>query len=572
MFWFLFAVAALVEGGSVFGQTPLPRLPSAATAASYHVVLISIDGFRPEFYTASGSSNTCPTLARLRDAGGYAKAALPPYPSLTYPGHASILTGVFPARHAVTANTKFSGPTPPEDRGFWFATDIRTPTICDAAHTAGLTVGAVSWPSTAGSKSIDWDVPEFWTTAFGNDMTLIRRYSPPGLLNEIEAATGPLTRDRLDDAIKHDAFIADSAIEIIRRHKPNLMLIHLIEADKVQHQGGRNAPTLPDAMRRIDTHIARIIEACKAAGIYERTTFIVLGDHGFADIEHSLAPNVLLIQNGFIMLNDRRVTAWKAMAQNTGGSAGVYLKDPFDKTTADRVRALFEKYAVNEAGEPLYRIIDKEQLTKLGGPSKAAFYLEAAPGYMFSGSLNYSTLVNSASIKGNHGYLPTRPGLQTGLIVAGRGIANGKVIETVRLVDVAPTVAQLLGLNLANTDGSALKEFLQDASPPAPRAMPQAALPADTRSVVLEPKKIHEECIELKSGEKLDYSFTSPQPVDFNIHYHKRDVVNYPVKRDSVKSSQDIFEAASDQEYCWMWTNSSTEPVTLVYRCKKLTR
>jgi predicted AlkP superfamily pyrophosphatase or phosphodiesterase len=67
----------------------------------------------------------------------------------------------------------------------------------------------------------------------------------------------------------------------------------------------------------------------------------------------------------------------------------------------------------------------------------------------------------AAVIKSNHGYLPTKPGLQTGFLLAGRGVKKGVVLESVRLVDVAPTIAELLGLNMKDTDGHALKEVLQ---------------------------------------------------------------------------------------------------------------
>jgi predicted AlkP superfamily pyrophosphatase or phosphodiesterase len=66
-----------------------------------------------------------------------------------------------------------------------------------------------------------------------------------------------------------------------------------------------------------------------------------------------------------------------------------------------------------------------------------------------------------ANIKGNHGYLPTKPGLQTGFIAAGRGIKKGVVLDSIRLVDVAPTIAELLGLEMKDTDGRARKEIIQ---------------------------------------------------------------------------------------------------------------
>jgi predicted AlkP superfamily pyrophosphatase or phosphodiesterase len=431
----------------------------AGPATNNHVVIISLDGFRPEFYLQDEFTGTAETLVELRDNGSYAKAALPPYPSLTYPGHATIATGAYPARHGVNANTLFE-PTNSEGRGYWFASDLQTPALWDVANKAGLTVGSVAWPCTAGSKSIHWDLPEFWTTPMGNDMVLTRKYAPDGLIELIERDAGPMATARRGDEAMWDAFLARAAVSILREHKPNLMFVHLIETDKAQHQGGRAAPDLPAVIRRVDSHIYEMIEATKKAGIYQRTTFIVLGDHGFADVNLMIAPNVLLAQHELITLQSKNVTDWKAMAQNTGGSAAIYLNDPKDAATLGKVRVLLQKNAVDPFGKPIYRIIDKERLAALGGPRDAALYLEAEPGYMFSRAVD-GQFLRKASLKGNHGFLPDTPGLATGFIASGRGIKKGVVLDTIRLVDVAPTVAELLGLQMPGTDGRVLKEVLE---------------------------------------------------------------------------------------------------------------
>lgn len=416
-----------------------------AGAAGNHVVIVSLDGCRPEFYLPGQLAENCPTLTELRARGSCARGAMPPYPSLTYPGHTTIATGVSPARHGITGNNRFEPPAP-EGRGFWYASDVQATALWDVAHAAGLTVGSVSWPCTAGSKAIAWNIPEFWTTAQGKEIDLMQRFASPGLWEAI----GGLTAERLN--ANRDEFLAACAVHILREHKPNLMFIHLLEADKVQHKGGRDAAELPAALRRLDAHVKTFLETVKAAGLEDRTTFLVLGDHGFANVRQVIAPNWLLATNGLLS-----ATGWRAMVMNTGGSAGVYLKNPNDAATAKQVRLLLEKHAAG-----LYRIIDKDTLSKLGGPRDAAFYLEAEPGYMFSGARTGSTLVRPATLKGNHGFLPTNPQMHTGFLAAGRGIKAGIVLDTVRLADVAPTVARLLGVKLDGAEGRVLEELLAD--------------------------------------------------------------------------------------------------------------
>ncbi len=424
-------------------------------AEGRYVVMITLDGMRPEFFLPSDLSKGNSTLIGLREAGSYAKAAFPPYPSFTYPSHTSMVTGDFPARHGITGNEMFE-PTVEKPRWFWFATDIQVPTIWDVAHKAGLKVGAVSWPVSAKSKSIDWELPEFPTNEEG--FAQFREHTSPGLLSAVEPTAGAITNAGPLGSDKWDNFVAATAIHIIQEHQPNLLLVHFIEADHTQHKSGRSAPELPEVLRRIDSHIHDIMEATKKAGVYERTTFIVLGDHGFADVKQALAPNVLLAQSGLITLDGKHVTDWKAFIEHTGGSAAVHVKDPQDKATLDKVHSLLQEHSTDSAGNRLYRIVEKEELVKLGGPREVAFYLEGEPGNMFSGAAT-GDFIHSAPLKGNHGYLPRK--LPTGFLIAGRGVKKGVVLDQIGVVDVGPTIAQLLGLELKDTDGRVLKELLQ---------------------------------------------------------------------------------------------------------------
>ncbi|HTS16863.1 MAG TPA: ectonucleotide pyrophosphatase/phosphodiesterase [Verrucomicrobiae bacterium] len=445
--WFCVVLGGLV-GSGVEAATPV---------SSNHVVMITIDGMRPEFYLPSELSVGTQTLSELMHAGSYARTVYPPYPSFTYPGHTAMVTGDYPARSGITANEVFD-PLAAEPRWFWYASDMQVPAIWDAAHAAGLTVGAVSWPVSAGSKSIDWEFPEFTTRPSGFEK--FRQYTTPGLLPEIEAVAGSITNAGEMGTGKWDNLIAATAIDIIQRHRPNLLLVHFIESDHAQHIAGRSNPNLPDILHTIDGHIHDIIEATKKAGMYDRTTFIVLGDHGFADIHRMIAPNVLLAQAGLITLDGKKVTDWKAFTQHTGGSAAVYIRDPKDTATLQKVHALLEEHELDASSNRLYRIVEKPELVALGGPRDAAFYLEGELGVMFSGVAT-GNFFRPATLQGNHGYLPTKQGLQTGLIASGRGIKPGVVITGTRLVDVAPTIAELLGLDLKETDGHPIRQILE---------------------------------------------------------------------------------------------------------------
>ena len=85
-------------------------------------------------------------------------------------------------------------------------------------------------------------------------------------------------------------------------------------------------------------------------------------------------------------------------------------------------------------------------------------------------------------------------------------------------------------------------------------ALPAASATTQAFDATLEPGKIHEECTRLAAGETRKWHWKSDQAVDFNIHYHVGDKVEYPVKRPGMRGDGGTFKATVDQDYCWMWT------------------
>ncbi|MFH0908114.1 MAG: alkaline phosphatase family protein, partial [bacterium] len=228
-----------------------------------------------------------------------------------------------------------------------------------------------------------------------------------------------------------------------------------------EHVEGRNSPILKDVMERIDGHIREIISATRATGIYDRTTFIIVGDHGSSEVQTSLAPNMLLEREGLLQERSGQIESWEAIVQNTGGSAAVYLRDRNDAAALRRIYTVFEKHRLDASGKPMYSLIDRSALARLGGPADAAFYLEGEPGIMFSGSIGTGNWSRRANLRGNHGYLPTKPEMFTGFIAFGRGIRQGVVLDTIRVTDVAPTIAALLGFPFESTQSRVLREILK---------------------------------------------------------------------------------------------------------------
>ena len=94
-----------------------------------------------------------------------------------------------------------------------------------------------------------------------------------------------------------------------------------------------------------------------------------------------------------------------------------------------------------------------------------------------------------------------------------------------------------------------------------PAPDPYAPLDADAHE--MSPYKIHEACVKLAPGDRLDWRFESLAPVDFNIHYHEGKAVKFPAKQDGVAKGSGKLGVEIQQDYCWMWTNKSTKESTL---------
>jgi predicted AlkP superfamily pyrophosphatase or phosphodiesterase len=103
-----------------------------APRAADHVILISIDGLKPEYYLGGGANAPAvPNLTGLRERGSWAEGVIAQYPSLTYVGHTSLATGLRPVRHGVVENTIFEPATGASTRWVFNASAIKAPAIWD---------------------------------------------------------------------------------------------------------------------------------------------------------------------------------------------------------------------------------------------------------------------------------------------------------------------------------------------------------------------------------------------------------------------------------------------------------
>ncbi len=418
------------------------------------MIVVTLDGLKPESYTAPDAHGLhIPVLRNVVATGAWSEGARSVFPSVTYPSHTSIASGVAPGRHGIVANRSFDPLERNQEGWRWYAEDVKVPRVWDLALNAGYSSALINWPVTVGARAT-YLVPEFWRARTPDDLKLIRALSTPGLLESVQKAYPDFDQRWSEDGFS-DEGKTDIAAYLIEKASPNLVFLHLTEVDSAQHKHGLWSTEALAAIENTDRQLGRLLEASQRSGNAASTAFVFASDHGFADVNRLVRPGALLRQAGLVQLDDKgKITAWSASVLPNGGSLYVYLKDPQDKA----VQALTLKAFEDKAREPnsgLGRVLQHADISALGGDPDAFLALDAAAGVTFGAGYagDYDAPI---AVKAMHGYDPDRPEMKASLLLFGPNVTKGKLNEA-RLVDVAPTVAAWLQLPLKGVEGKALQ-------------------------------------------------------------------------------------------------------------------
>ena len=400
------------------------------------VVMISIDGLRPEFYLSDRF--VTPNLHALVRDGVSATGVRPVAPSQTYPNHATLLTGVLPREHGIESNRIFSTKAAPDsDLWHWFAADVHALTLWQSAKNAGRKVAILRWPSTVGAN-VDWSIPEIFGTPgidLHRDFKIATSMADPVFMTQ---ALNHLGRAQIDTIADLDDLAASTAQMLLQTDNPDFMLVHLIQADMVQHLTGRDSQQTKDAIEAVDRLVGQIRNALNSEF---PTDIIIVGDHGFADYDNVVHPNKLFADRAWLLTKDGRITDWSVVADAEGPQALIYVK----KTTP--LAAVKNLLLANARLH--YTVLDGAALKQLGLYPLAAFAIIANKGYTIAqDTIAPSLVTHEPALRGQHGYDSDMPEMSTGFLAAGPGIAKGRSLGAIDILAIAPTVAALLQIPL----------------------------------------------------------------------------------------------------------------------------
>ena len=458
-------------------MTAAAQQPSLKPARQPLVLLISIDGLKPEAVLQADAHHLkVPNLRRMVADGVYADGVIGVLPTLTYPSHTTLLTGVSPAVHGIYSNTTFDPLNKNAQGWYWYSEDIKVPTLWDAAHKAGITTANVYWPVSVGAH-VDFNLAQIWRTGLPDDLKLQRAVSTKGLIEELEAdanVPGAPSVSAMDTAPGHypggeDETVADDevrakyAVELLHLHHPRFMTVYFTGLDTEQHKSGPFSAEANAVLERIDALVGEVRSAAQAESP-QNAYVCVVSDHGFASVQHDVNLYKLFLENGLITLNAQHaIASWKATLWPMGGSAAVILADPNDKATKQTVDALLSKLAADPANG-IDRILTHDDVVKGGGFAGAESMVSMAPGYelgyQFSGPL-----VTPGIDGGMHGYPPDRPEMRSTFLLEGPGIASNHSIGIIDMRQIAPTLAKLLHAPLPSAELPPLSMGTADSHP-----------------------------------------------------------------------------------------------------------
>lgn len=374
-----------------------------------HVVLVDWDGFDPDYLERART----PTLSALARRGRLVVARTP-FPTVSNPVRASTATGALPRTHGNSAYYYDRKADVAVGQGRYLAAE----TIAEVVSSAGGTLASVQWYIVHGHGA-----------RYGDSRRL---YVEPG---------GPCSR-RIDVAIDilEGRPVDSNGTRVTTPAPPDLLAVYCSDLDALGHREGPGSPALPVLLEEMDRHLGRLVQATKDAGLYHRTAFVLTSDHGMTAWDRSAVPRVVtaLADAGY---RPEVVPAGRSADPETE----VILVPDALRVAAVTLRhraatpgGRAEVGALLDHHPEIDRVLDPRALDELGADPVADLVVEARPPWSFA-----PTPPGDRKPRGAHG---STTEAAVPLLLAGAGIEGHEVVDDARIVDVAPTIAALLGL------------------------------------------------------------------------------------------------------------------------------
>lgn len=423
------------------------------------VVLVSMDGLAA-FYFEDPKAEM-PNLHALAEQGVHAKSMRAVIPTVTWPNHTTLVTGDYPELHGVVGNNYFDRQNKTvvqliQDPIFDKDQIVKVPTIYDVAHAAGLKTAGIHWPATRNAKTLDWQVPAT------RSMEMQQQYTTPSLLKEcaengitiVDTNVKERQPGEMSDQLSTDVFNL-----VLKKHHPQFAMLHIGNTDHAQHEHGPRSAAAYAACKAEDAQLGEVWKELQT-DYPGRATLFVVSDHGFSPNAHYISANRILRKLGYE--GSTKIHTNRVECVTQGGCVMLYVMDrPHEKEITSKIKKAF----ATEKG--VTRVLTRSQFKQNGlatpeeDPHAPDVIVLADCGYVFgdtsSGQIPKS---EKPEIGGSHGHDPLAPDLHATFVAWGVGIKPGIKLGEIKNIDVAPTIAKILQVNLPNTQGKPLKTIL----------------------------------------------------------------------------------------------------------------
>jgi predicted AlkP superfamily pyrophosphatase or phosphodiesterase len=411
----LLALVALAACSTAPSRAPAPP-PAHAPAPAFApaVLLVSIDGLRADVV----GSGVMPTLDAMAARGVHADWMNPSYPSLTFPNHYTLVTGLRPDRHGIVNNTMRDPVLGPfslgnrqavEDAHWWGGTPVWATLQAHGGHAATM-----FWP---GSEApIGGTHPEQW-----------RRF---------DAST---PNDERVDTVLDWLSRTDPA-------RPTFVTLYFDQVDHEEHASGPASPPSMQAEADVDAALARLLAGLDARGLRDSVDVVVVSDHGMARVPAG--------QREYLddLLAAKKLPVGAVDAVSRGTSVGLDVAPGADAKRVER--ALLGRHAHSEC----WRKAEVPARWHYGtNPRVPAIVCQADVGWILTTrpapGANARARDDDAHATGAHGFAPESPEMRAVFVADGPRFADGKRLPPFDNVDVYPLLMRLLGVPAEPNDG-----------------------------------------------------------------------------------------------------------------------
>jgi predicted AlkP superfamily pyrophosphatase or phosphodiesterase len=363
--------------------------------AQPHMVLLSVDGLDHRYLRDCDKLGLkIPNLRRLMREGEWADGVVGEVPTITWPSHTTMITGVPPAVHGIEQNQ------------LWDYGLIKVKTIWNDLRENNRTSASITWPVTVGAP-VTWNIPEYFEKRQGGGMDLaaIRKKATPGLVDEMAAKFPSFPQQWVDDRTRTLA-----ALFLIQQKHPDFLAIHLVDLDAEEHDTRPFSAASKAILEYTDELIGRIL-----AALPKDTVLALVSDHGFVQVDKTVHPSVGTVTPFVVSTNDAKVAAQlESLRQDPAN--GIGRKIP---------------------GSEWKRF-------QPGKPEPLAAY-EPADLFLFSPQPTDGSYGKPYEV-GTHGLWPGRPEYRSVFILWGPGIKPRKTPE-MSMLEIYPRLKRILSLN-----------------------------------------------------------------------------------------------------------------------------